>query len=233
MFLLSLLLPLLNWLLVFSPLNAEHDVMATANNILAHELRYRIGLAVELAFAASVTVLALCFYLILRAVNKTLALLALYWKLAEAILVAASVLVTVLALQVLKGRTSLSAFNPEQLQDLVGLFLNVRHAGSFVSVIFLSLGSTVFFYLFLKSRYMPRLLAGFGILSYSLLLLTGVRNILAPDSATTLTLDTLQLIGFIPSCLAEAVIGSWLMVKGVDVPRQDSPRLGLPELDPN
>lgn len=221
--LLSLLGPSLNFFLVFSPLNVDNDAMATANNIMANELLYRTGIAVELAFAASVMVLALCFYVILKPVNEMLASLALYWKLAEAILWAASALVTVLALQVLKGRGGLTVFNPEQLRDLVGLLLNLRDAGSYVPMVFLGLGSTVFFYLFFRSPYMPKMLAGFGMLSFALLLVPAFANILAPpESAKELALGPLQLIGALPSGLAEIAIGAWLMVKGVDVRERDT-----------
>lgn len=104
MLLLSLLIPLLKWLLVVSPLSAGDAAMVTVSNVMASERLYRIGIAVDLVFTVSVMLLALCFYVMVEPVNRVLASLALFLKLAEAILWAASALVTVIALQVLKGR---------------------------------------------------------------------------------------------------------------------------------
>lgn len=227
MLLLSLLIPLLNWLLVVSPLSTGDTAMVTAGKVMAAERLYRVGIAVDLVITVTVIVLALCFYAMLEPVNRILASVALSLKLAEAILWAASALVTVIALQVLKGRSSLTVFAPEQLQDAAGLFLAVRHAGNYVPMVFLSLGSTVFFYLFFTSGYMPRPLAAFGMLAYALLLVPALANVLAPpESAKELATGALQLVGALPSVLAEITIGLWLVVKGGDGRPRDALRVG-------
>jgi hypothetical protein len=67
---------------------------------------------------------------------------------------------------------------PEQLQTQVGLFLDVRGAGLDVVLIFIGTGGTVFFYLFFKSRYLPKLLATWGMLTYLTMLMLSFVNIL-------------------------------------------------------
>lgn len=209
---------ILNWTFVDSKLTIAGNITATVNNIMANELLFRIGITNELILSIIGVVLSLALYIILKPVNKNLALLALYWKLAESILVAVIVLVTFIALQMLNGKAYLTVFKPEQLQDIVGLFLNVRSTGFTISMIFLGLNLIVFFYLFFKSKYIPRLLAGFGILSYSLILVYSLANILVPQNATVLSMvNPISMIFFSPSVLFEIVIGLWLLFKGIKV----------------
>jgi hypothetical protein len=221
MFLFCLIVPLLNWGLVLSKLIVAEDVVATANNIMANELLFRIGITVELIMSVGLVVLALALYRILRPVNKNLALFALSLKLAEAILVAVIVLLSFVALQISNGTASSTAFTPEQLQAPVGFLLNAHTLLYSVPMVFLGLNLMLFFYLFLKSGYIPRILAGFGILSYALILIHALGNILAPAYATT---QIAQIICYTPSCLAEVTIGLWLLIKGVNTQPQDSMR---------
>nr|QNO54294.1 hypothetical protein FGBIHFOD_00034 [Methanosarcinales archaeon ANME-1 ERB7] len=161
MFLFSLIVPLFNWIFVLSKLIVAENVIATANNIMANELLFRIGITIELIMSVGLIVLGLALYIILKPVNKNLALLALLWKLAEAIIVAVIVLVSFIALQILNGGAYLTAFTLEQLQAPVGFLLNEHTVLYSIPMVFLGLGSIVFFYLFFKSKYIPRILAGF------------------------------------------------------------------------
>ena len=54
----------------------------TARNILAHEPLFRIGIAGDLIYCAGVVVLLTALYVILKPVNRGLALLAAFWRLA-------------------------------------------------------------------------------------------------------------------------------------------------------
>jgi MFS family permease len=214
---------ILNWTLVDSKLTVAGNVTATVNNIMANELLFRIGITNELIFSIGGVVLALALYILLKPVNKNLALLALFLKLMEAIIAAVMVLVAFFALQMLNGTAYLTVFNPVQLQDIVGLFLTVRSTGSTISMVFLGLNLIIFLYLLFKSMYVPRILAGFGIFSYSLILVYSLANILVPQNATVLTMvNTISMIFFAPSVLFELMIGLWLIFKGINVRQMDT-----------
>ena len=58
---------------------------ATANNILANESLFRIGIAGDVIMILCDVALALLFYLLLRPVNNSLALLAAFFRLAQAV----------------------------------------------------------------------------------------------------------------------------------------------------
>ena len=214
MFLFSLIVPLLNWTFVLSKLVVAENVIATANNIMANEFQFRIGITIELIMSVGLIVLGLALYIVLKPVNKNLALLALLWKLVEATIAAAIVLVSFIAFQVLNGDAYVTVFTPEQLQVPVGLILNAHFATYSIPMVFLGLDMMVFSYLFFKSKYIPRILAGFGILSFALIFIHALMFILAPKYAT---MPINQVIFWAPSGLFEIMIGIWLLSKGVKV----------------
>jgi hypothetical protein len=214
----------LHWIFVDSRLHAAGNVMATAKNIMANELLFRIGIADELIFSISGMVLALALYIMLKPVNKNLALLALCWKLTDAIIGAVNALAAFLALQMVNGKACVTAFKPEQLQDIAGLFFNIRANGAAIAMLFLGLGFIVFFYLLFKSRYVPGILAGFGVLSYFLIFVNSLANILVPQNAAVLTMvNPVSMILMAPSILFELIIGFWLIGKGINVQVQENP----------
>ena len=219
MFLFSLIVPLLNWTFVLSKLIVAENVIATARNIMANELLFRIGITIELIMSVGLIVLALALYIILKPVNKTLALLALLWKLVEATIMAVTVLVPFIALQVLNGKAYQTAFTLEQLQFPIGIIFNSHTAIYSVPMLFLGLDMIVFSYLFFKSRYIPRILAGFGILSFALIFIHALMYIIAPEYAT---MPINQIIFWVPSGLFEIIIGIWLLSKGINVQQGDN-----------
>ncbi len=48
MFLFAFIVPTLNWAFVLSKFNVVNDALATANNIMANEFLFRMGLFIEL-----------------------------------------------------------------------------------------------------------------------------------------------------------------------------------------
>ncbi len=213
MFLFILMDIMLNWV-VFSKIIVPENVIATANNIMSNDLLFRIGITNELILSASAIVLALALFVTLKPVNKNLALLALSWKLAEAMIMSIIALLNFVSLQVLNGTTYLTVFEPEQLQAPVGFFLNMHDAIYSIPMIFLGLNLTLFSYLFFKSKYIPRIIAGLGILSYTLVFIFALVNILFPNFPA--------MIMVVPSIFFELIIGLWLLFKGIKVHQGDN-----------
>jgi hypothetical protein len=197
-----------------SRLIVPEDVATTASQITAKDLLFRVSIASDLFVFAGVVVLSLALFVILKTVDRNLALLALYWRLAEAILGAVTVLIGHVVLLLLNGEDYLAVFDAEQLQALVGVFLNVRSAGFDIVIVFLCLGSVVFCYLFLKAMYVPRILAVWGITAYTLMLIYVSTTMLVPNHDAT---AYLQIVCYLPVTLFELVFGLWLLIKGVNV----------------
>jgi hypothetical protein len=183
---------------------------ATVNNIMANELLFRIGIAGEIMMFVLVVLLSLALYVILKTVNRNLALLALLWRVGEAIIGGGvTVLSGLIPLLLLNGE---AVFETEQLQALVGLFLDVRSAGLDVVLIFIGMGGTLFCYLFFKSKYVPRILAAWGMLTYVSMLVLAFASILLPDLP-----ETVKMAFYAPGGLFEIIFGLWLLIKGVNV----------------
>ena len=208
----------LNWIFVDSRLHGTGNVMEAANAIMAHELLFRIGMANELIFSISGMVLALALYRMLKPINRNLAQLALCWKMLEAVIGTVNVLAAFIMLQMVNGKAFLTVFKPEQLQDIAGLFFKLRSNGAAIAMLFLGLAFIVFFYLLFKSRYVPGILAGFGIISYFLIFVNAAAGILVPRGAAALTMvSPVGMIFMTPSVLFELTVGLWLLIKGINV----------------
>jgi len=180
-----------------------------AANILAHELLFRTGIACEMIMYLLVIVLSLSLYQILKVVDKNLAFSALFFRFGEALTGSILVILSgLIPLLLLKSSPS----NAEiQSASLLETFLNLRIIGLNVVLIFVGVGGTLFCYLFYRSRFVPALLALWGIVTYISMFLLGFVNILAPDRPAMI-----ETILFGSGALFEALFGLWLLIKGVN-----------------
>ncbi len=219
MFLFTFIVPTINWAFVLSKLNIEGNAVATAKSIIANEFLFRLGITIELFMSVGLIILGLVLYTILKNVNRNLALLALSLKLVEATIMAITVLIPFIALEILNSNTPFTTLTQEQLLFPLGKIFNSHTAITSIPMVFLGLDMLIFSYLFLKSKYIPRILAGFGILSFALVLIQSLMFILGPEYATR---PINQIIFWTPSSLFEIIIGIWLLAKGINVlPRKN------------
>ena len=197
--------------LVESQLIVPGNDAQTATNILAHQSLFRLGIVLVLTIYVSVVVASWALYVILKTVHSNLALLGLLLRSAEAIVGAATVLVSFAVLSVLDGNPPSNTFEPEQLHALAGRFLDVRTAGLDIVLIFIGIGATLFCYLLYKSKYIPRALAAWGIFTYLSMLFLALVSILFPNHP--LMLETVL---YSVGAFFELTFGLWLLFKGVD-----------------
>jgi len=214
MFLFGFLVPTLNWALVLSPMIVSGNAISTATNILDNESLFRIGISIELILSLGLIVLASSLYTILKDVNRNLALLALLWKIMEATLVAVMVVVSFITLHILTNTATLTGLSLLQYLAPAGILLNQHTALYSILMVFLGFDMILFCYLFFKSLYIPRLLAGFGIISFLLILIHSFAYIVAPNFAV---IPINQIIFWSPSGIFEIIIGFWLLIKGLNV----------------
>lgn len=212
MFLFAFIVPTLNWALVLSKFNVAGDALATANNILANTFLFRLGITVELFMSVGLIVLGVALYVLLKSINKNIALLALVMKLVEGTLMAVTVLLPFIALQAMNEDVQSTMVTQEQLQLPLGLIFNAHTAITAVPMVFLGLDMMLFCYLFFKSNYIPRILAVFGMLSFALILIQSLLFITTPEIAT---IPINQIIFWAPSGIFEIAIGVWLLFKGI------------------
>lgn len=187
------------------------DAQATAANIVGSEWLFRLWLTLDLVLFAAVVLLAFSLYTVLRTVDRRLAVLALLWRLMEAVVGAVTVIIGLAAILLLTGLDVAGILPAEQVNALAGLALETRSTGYSVTIVPLCLGTVLFCWLFWQSRSIPRWLSGFGMLAFGLMILGALGNILAPAVAE----PTLLVFGP-ATILFEVVIGGWLLVRGVD-----------------
>jgi hypothetical protein len=216
-YLLIIIIAMLNESFIDAKLIVSGNDAATANNIMANDLLFRIGIAGVLILYTSVVVLSWALYVILKTVDKNLALLAMLFRSGEAILGGATVLLSFVVLLLLNGKGYSTVFETEQLQALAGLFLNVRTAGLDIVLIFVGLGGTIFCYLFFKSRYVPRILAAWGIFTYLSMLVLSFVSILLPNHPVMIETVLYAFGGGF-----ELIFGFWLLIRGVNVQQWDN-----------
>lgn len=196
-----------------SSLIVSGDAAKTASNIMAHERLYRIGIANNILTFAIDVALIWALYILLKPVNRNLALLAAFFRMIETTMACAAIVNSYVAMQFISDAGQLTAFDSNQIQALS--IMHDTYALTFIVVaIFLGLGSTIFNYLLFKSRYIPKLLGAWGIFSSLLLLISQFAIIIFPEVEKTI----------IPACYGpiavdEIVLGFWLLFKGANIPK--------------
>lgn len=148
------------------------NAAATATNILSNRGLFRLGFTVYLIEMACQITAAVLFYQLLKPVNRTIALLALFLEIVGcAVKICARVFF--IAPLVLLGRpAALQAFSAEQLQSVALIFLKVNDQGAGVAVAFFGFSTLLGGYLVFRSKFLPRWLgvlsfcAGLGWLTY-------------------------------------------------------------------
>jgi hypothetical protein len=194
---------------MFVPGNAA----ATAANILAHELRFRLGFAAEIVTCVTCIPLAVIFYNLFKIVNRSLALVAAFFDLVGAAIESVVLLNHFAPLVFLKSGGYLSVFKPEQLQTQAYMSLELQDIGLAISLVFFGFGILVTGYLIFNSTFLPRILGvllaiegvGYLINSFALFLAPGLQARIFPY--------------FMATGIAEILFCLWLIVMGVNEQR--------------
>ena len=189
------------------------DAVQTAKNIAAHEVLFRVSIVTDLLIYAGVIALVWGLYVILQPISRTLALLAVFWRLVENAVLATTTLTAFVALKLLGGADYVQPIGTEQAQSLARVFLAVYGSGLSVGFVFLGFGSALFSYVWFKSGYIPRLLAGWGIFASLVLSVVTLFTMIYPG-----LWDVLGITYMLPMGLYEVGLGVWLIVRGLREP---------------
>ncbi len=189
------------------------DVTQVAQNIIDSERLYRFSIVSDLAMLTGGLVLIWALYVLLRPVNRDLALLAVFLRIVETTVTAAATVGSLIAVRLLGGAEYLNVFESGELHALSRLARNAFGFGQDVGFIFLGLGSAVFAYLLLRSRYIPRILAGWGVFASLLLATYNLVIIVFPGAV-----ETLMYVSLAPMGIYEITLGFWLLIRGAKIP---------------
>ncbi len=128
-----------------------------AHRIIESEGLYRVALVCSLGGSLATILLATALYVAVKPVDGTLALVALLFRTGESVIGAVGIVTSFAVLQMGLAVRDAGAFDASQLGALASLLS--AGASTEIAAIFFSLRSTVFFYVFLRSTYIPRALS--------------------------------------------------------------------------
>ena len=189
---------------IFVPDNDTETVIRLESN----EMRFRLSVASEIITYALVIPLSHALYVILRRVNANLALLALLLRTAETVLGAlVAMLAGVIPLLLLDGEAT---FGQKHMEALTGLFFRVRE-GWDVVMVFYGAGGALFCWLLFKAKCIPRIISGWGVIIYLVLLILAPVNIIRPYLSEFVEWVAI----WTPLIFFEIAIGVWLLIWGV------------------
>src|SRR6266849_2676360 len=161
------------------------NATATANNIAAHELLFRLGIVGDLLTGTMAIFLTLALYRLLKGVDHDVA-----------------------ALLLVRGADFLSVFDKPQRDALAMLFLRLHHGGVVANEIFWGLWLFPFGLLVYRSRFLPRILGVWLIINCFAYLAVSFTGLLFPQYEARVFNSTF------PAMLGEPAIMLWLLIKG-------------------
>jgi hypothetical protein len=139
------------------------DAAATATNILAHKGLFQLGFTVYLIEMACQVTAAVLFYSLLKPVNRTVALLALFLEVTGCVVKIVARVFYITPLFVLGRPAALQGFSEQQLQSVALILLKVNDQGAGVPLAFFGFSTLLGAYLVFRSTFLPRWL---GVLSF-------------------------------------------------------------------
>ncbi|UVW28379.1 DUF4386 domain-containing protein [Massilia sp. H6] len=211
LYLIIIVIGLLGEAFIRNSLVVPGDPTATARSILASEWLWRLGVAGQLVLLVCAVALTAIWYVLLRPVNRNLALAVVCFGLVSLAVESVSALQLQAVLDPLTNATLAKVASVEQRHGLSYLAL-VAHAKAFgVALIFFGVQCLLVGYLIRKSGYLPAILgtamqvvgASYLINSFAMFLSPPLQNLLFPAI-------------LLPALVGESAMCLWLLVKGVD-----------------
>ena len=196
---------------LLGPLVVPGNAAQTAQNIVAHQTQVRIALTCFLAYGVSVVVLLAALYVILGPVNRLLALIGAVFRSVFALLWLLTTLNLLGTLRLLGTASYLQVFGADHLHALARLQIAANFDDYYVGLPFFGLAAAICSYLWLRSGYIPKTLAAFGLISSAWCVICAFIFLIFPDFNKTVNdywFDS-------PMAIFELVLSFWLLFKGL------------------
>lgn len=175
--------------------------------------RFRLAQAVDSTMYCVVISASWASYVVTRAVNKEIALLALLFRFGEGLLGCVAAMVSMMLVILLGETGEWASFESGQLQSLGTMFMHLNNTLWDILFVLMGIGALLFMYLFYIARLVPIWLSIRGGFTYFSMVLYGLAKIVAADLP-----EQLMLVMF-PGALLELAFGCLLLVKRVNLRR--------------
>ena len=187
----------------------------TARHFIHHEQAIRIYLAGAFLHGIGMLILLTALYVILRPLNRGIALFAAFSKLMYSLFWFILLLYLFDALRLLGGSGALRVFGPDGLAALAGAQLDSSRDAYYIGLFFNGLGTALFAWVFFESRYVPRALAAWGLVASLYEAFCGFAYLYLPRFETILSPNWYEF----PAMTFELLLSLWLLFKGVREPQ--------------
>lgn len=187
------------------------DAAATAQRILASQFLWRLGVAGELVLLVCAVALTCLWYVLLRPVNRNLALLMVFFAMMSVAVEAVSALYLQAALTPLSSAAYLNVVDPQQRYAMTYMAV-VSHGHAFgIALIFFGVECLIVGHLICQSGYFPRVIGRLMQIAGVCYLVNSFALILSPPLASLLFPAILM-----PALIGESSFCLWLLIKGVE-----------------
>jgi hypothetical protein len=187
------------------------DVAETVRRIAAAMPLFRLSVAFDVVYCVGVVVLLSALYVVLRPVNRQLAVLATLLKLVYAVTAMLLVLSLLTIARLAANPAYAQALGADHLKALVRLNLSATMDEYYVGLAFWALSATLIGWLWLRSGYIPKALALFGLVSAAWCTVCTCAYLISPAFSNLVNLwwfDT-------PLAIFDIVLSFWLLLKGL------------------
>lgn len=195
--------------LILSGIAGTGTFAERATRIAASERLYRVGLCLIVIVSLGSALLAFSLYATLRSFNSSLSLLAMIFSLEDSFLALIVRMCGFVRLHLYAsaqaGGTGIAA--AQASSDLISSIADVTEN---LGGICFGVGLLIFFYLFFKSKYIPRTISALGLFASMVWIILYFANLMFPQNH-----ELFQRISFPPMGLADLATGLYLMVFAV------------------
>lgn len=195
---------------VRSNIIVQGNPAATAENISASQLLFRIGFSSDLMMLVFDVLVAFALFSILKTVNKNLALLAAGFRLVHASVLGANLLNHFFALLLLSGKEFLTVFSAEQINAFASLFLTAHGYGYMIGLVFFAFHCFILGYLLYKSGFIPKVIGVLMIITSVSYFIDSFGHFILAD-----VYHDFSGIVLIPAIIGEFTFTFWLLIKGI------------------
>jgi uncharacterized protein DUF4386 len=209
--LLSIVFGVLGELILPGRIIVARDPAATAANILGNPTLFRLTFAAYLVEGICDVALCVFFYILLKPVDRNLALVSAFFGIASMVTYAVSESSFFASSLVLGDSPGMGTFTPDQRNALAYLAIRISGAIAWLFLCLYGIASMIRGYLIARSTYLPKILGILFIIGGACFFLRTATYLLAPKLSSPVLLMPMALAG-IPTML-------WLLIKGIDPAR--------------
>lgn len=209
--LLSIVFGLLGEMVLPGRIVVRGDAAATAARIVGDPTLFRLSFAAYLVEGLCDAALCVLFYVLLKPVDRHLALLSAFFGIASMVIYAVAQSSFFAASLVLGDSSGMTAFTQEQRNALAYLAIRVSGTIAWLFLCLYGIASMIRGYLIARSTYLPKILGILFIIGGAGFFLRSATYLLAPQYSSPLLL--------IPMAFAGIPTMGWLLFKGIDPAR--------------